>query len=205
MEMAEEFGASGLRMAMAAVESLSLKLFKNPWGVPTLTFKDAIELRELFMSEGLTPLYGKFIDQRYIDFLNRNFDSIDKINWRKFEGLTGEFFDRAGFEVELGTGRNDDGVDVRVWPKSKSNDDPPTLIVQCKRQRTRVEKVVVKSLYADILAEDAKSGLVVTTSRLSPGARKVCTARGYPIREADRATLRQWLEVLRKPGTGSFL
>lgn len=205
IRMGKQYGASGLKMAMAAVESFSLLLFKSPWGVPTHYYENMIELKALFESEGLDPLYGKFIDQRYIDYIHRNFDSIDKMNWRKFEGLTGEFFDRAGYHVELGTGRNDDGVDVRVWPTGKGVSDPPALIIQCKRQKASVEKVVVKSLYADVLSEKARSGLIVTTARLSPGARKVCVARGYPIGEADRPTLKEWVLNLRRPGHGSFV
>jgi restriction system protein len=205
LEMGKEFGASGMKMAFEAVDAFSLALFRSPWGVQFHHFENVIELRDLFNSEGLTPLYGKFIDQRYLDFLNRNFGAIDSIHWRKFEGLTGEFFDRAGFCVELGPGRNDEGVDVRVWPKAKAPDDPPAIIIQCKRQKEHVGKVVVKALYADILSERAQSGLIVTTTRLSRGAKAVCTARNYPIEEADRSTLKDWIGQLRKPGHGSFL
>jgi hypothetical protein len=35
--------------------------------------------------------------------------------------------------------------------------------------------------------------LIVTTSSLSPGARDVRTARGYPVNAADRETLRTWV------------
>jgi restriction system protein len=60
----------------------------------------------------------------------------------------------------------------------------------------------VKALYADVLHEKAASGLLVTTSSLSPGARKVCEARSYPVKEADRKTIQRWLEEMRKPGAG---
>lgn len=205
LEMEKKFGLSGMRMALEVVDAFSLTLFKSPWGVEFHHFDNAIELRELFESEGLNPLYGKFIDQRYIDFLHRNFEVIDSIHWRKFEALTGEYFDRAGFCVEMGPGRNDEGVDVRVWPKSKEIGDAPAIIVQCKRQKEHVGKLVVKALYADVLSEQAKSGLIVTTSRLSRGAKAVCTARNYPIEEADRSTLKDWIDQLRRPGHGSFL
>lgn len=64
---------------------------------------------------------------------------------------------------------------------------------------------MVKALWADVVAEQAKSGLVVTSSALSPGARKVCTARGYPIKAADRETLRRWITAMRSPSAGVFL
>ena len=160
-----------------------------------------IELKDLFESERLNAEYGNFIDQRYIDFLHGSFPEIDRMNWRKFEQLTAEYLDRAGFRVELGPGRNDDGIDVRAWSK----DDEitrPHVIVQCKRQKASVDKLVIKSLYADVVHENATSGLLVTTSRISPGAEQTRLARAYPIVVADRATLRAWLKALRKPGVG---
>jgi restriction system protein len=54
---------------------------------------------------------------------------------------------------------------------------PPAILVQCKREKKKVSKVVVKALYADIINERAESGLIVTYTTLSPGAEKVCRAR----------------------------
>jgi hypothetical protein len=60
---------------------------------------------------------------------------------------------------------------------------PSAVLVQCKRERRKISKTVVKALWADIEAEGADSGLVVTTSALSPGARTLGTGRGYAIDE----------------------
>ena len=175
---------------------------KKPWvHFRRVEWSDEAELRDLFSSEDLSTPHGHFFDQRYIDYLERNFPRIDDLKWRKFEGLTAEYFDRQGFAVELGPGRDDDGVDIRVWDTEKSS-RPPLLIIQCKRTREKVGKVVVKALWADMQAEEAGGGLIVTTSSLSPGARRVCIARGYPVGEADRSALRLWLHALRTPGTG---
>ena len=125
------------------------------------------------------------------------------MHWRKFEELTAEYFQKQGFNVELGPGTNDDGVDVRVWkPTQDRNNEAPHIIIQCKRQKHNVEKVVVKGLYADMLFQKAELGLVATTSELSPGAQKTIIARGYSIEEVDNNGVRKWLEALRTPGTG---
>jgi restriction system protein len=110
----------------------------------------------------------------------------------------------VGCHVEIGEGRNDEGIDGRVWPSKEDRSQPPLVLVQCKRQQDKVSKVVVKALYADVVAEGAKAGIIVTTNALSPGARRVCTARSYPVGEADRETLRKWLAAMRTPGTGVF-
>ena len=88
------------------------------------------------------------------------------------------------------------------WPGDEDPAGPPAIIIQCKRQRSLVSKIIVKSLYADVLDSGAASGLIVTTSRLAPGAKAVCRARGYPIGEADRGTVRRWVSEMRKPGLG---
>ena len=153
----------------------------------------------------MSTYYGNFFDQRFIDYLYQNFDDIDKMNWRKFEGLTAEFFKREGFHVNIGAGRNDDSIDARVYSTEEDTGKPPLILIQCKRQKEKVEKVIVKALWADIQAEKAQSGLIVTTHTLSPGAEKVSLARAYPINVADRETLREWLIKMQSPYTGVFL
>jgi restriction system protein len=201
---ADEYGLLGLDIASSLIENFAIQLTLKGAHFPSVSeWSDVIELTELFNSEGLNAQYGTFFDQRYIDYLHKNFEDIDRINWRKFEGLTAEYFVRAGFEVDVGPGRNDDGVDVRAWSTGKRDDEPPALIIQCKRQKSAVSKVIVKSLYADVQHEKAASGLIVTTSRLAPGAKKVCKVRNYPIEAADRKSLREWVEKMHKPGLGS--
>jgi restriction system protein len=79
------------------------------------------------------------------------------------------------------------------------------MLVQCKRQKAKIEKVVVKALWADVVAEGAESGLIVTTSSLSPGSANICKARAYPIEQANRETLKTWIQQMKTPGEGVFL
>jgi restriction system protein len=201
-----EFGLEGAAIALAVLDGIMLYQHASPWaGMRLVEWSDTAELRDLFESESLSTQYGTFFDQRYVDFLATSFDLLGNINWRKFEGLTCEFFEREGFYVEIGEGRNDGSIDARVWPREQDRELPPALLVQCKRERRKVGKVVVKALWADVQAEAAQQGLIVTTTALSPGAREVRNARGYPIMEANRETLRVWLERMRTPFAGVFL
>ncbi|MDQ0012005.1 restriction system protein [Variovorax boronicumulans] len=168
-----------------------------------IDWNGTIELKELFSSESLDAPNGHFIDQRFLDYLGANFSAIDTMNWRKFEGLSGEFFSRAGYDVEMGPGRGDGGVDIRVWkPKINKNGNPPTILIQCKRQKSSIEQVIVKALWADVVHEGAESGLIVTSSRIAPGSQRLCSARSYPVRVEERASLARWLKALRTPGSG---
>jgi restriction system protein len=204
----ETYGPIGREIAEQFVDATNAYLLQSPFHrLRRVEWSDIRDLDDLFRSERLANRYGEYFDQRFVDFLDANFDDIDQVNWRQFEGLAAEFFDRSGFRVALGPGRNDEGVDIRLWPHEAEESDagPAVTLVQCKRERRRITKTVVKGLWADVVAEDAKSGLVVTTSSLSPGARATRTARGYPIEEADRETLRSWIRSMRTPGSGIFL
>lgn len=202
----DEFGRLGLDIAIDYLLGVDNYLVFDPWSsLRRIEWRESRDLDDLFQSEKLRAEYGKFFDQRFINYLHKNFNRIDSIHWRQFEGLTAEYFDRLGYTVELGPGRNDDGVDIRLWDKDSNTGGPPLVLVQCKRQKSKIEKVVIKALWADVLAEKAESGLIVTTSSLSPGSQDTLRARGYTIEQAQRDTLQQWLQQLRTPGAGIFL
>lgn len=195
-------------IAVELVELIELGERASPWDwfpARQVNWQTTLELRDLFASESLSTMYGSFFDQRFINYLSENFAKISAINWRKFEGLAAEFFVRRGYEVDIGPGRNDGGIDIRVWKSNSLTSDPPAILVQCKRQKEKIGKVVVKALWADVIDEFAESGLIVTSSTIAPGADTVRHARAYPIQIADRATLKNWIEELRIPGKGIFL
>lgn len=199
----EKYGEAGLKMAIEQIEVLNRAVTLSPHSIGRKTeWQSAIYLKKLFEGSSDEPESGRFIDQRFIDYLSQNHSRLPEMHWRKFEELAAEFFYREGFQVELGPGRNDDGVDVRVWVPNSDPTDKPLCLVQCKRQKSKVEKVVVKGLYADVQHEGAEYGVIVTTSELSPGARTTIQSRGYPIQEIENTALRKWLTTLRTPGTG---
>ena len=92
-----------------------------------------------------------------------------------------------------------------MWAPADAVEKPPLILVQCKRQQEKVSQVVLKALWADVSDEGAQSGFIVTTSALAPSAKTVRKARGYPIAAVERETLKDWMEQLRSPGTGTFL
>lgn len=198
----QKYGRLGLEMAMERISAIDKGQRLNPHtGCRYTEWADIQELRGLYKGSKLAPVYGQFFDQRFIDYLSNNPDAIGSMHWRKFEEMTAEYFVREGFKVELGPGGNDDGVDVRFW-KADSDGVAPHGIVQCKRQKDKIERVVVKGLMADVAFEKAQMGLIVTSSELSRGARENITVRGYPIREVNKDGLIAWLKKLRTPGTG---
>lgn len=198
-------GPSGRTAGLHAMRLLEARSRVSPWSrIRRREWADVLELRELFESEEVAATYGTFFDQRFIDFLAANFAEVDRMHWRKFEALAAEWYDRMGYDVELGPGRDDDGVDLRAWPQG-GRVGPPVLVAQCKREKGKISKVVLKALFADVQYEKAGKGVIVTTSRFAPGTERVNTERGYGIEEANREVVQQWVTQLRTPGTGVFL
>lgn len=201
-EVKKMFGAAGVKIAIEMYEIIDSGIRMSPHRGIGNEWINPLELKGLFKGTDQQPEKGRFIDQRYIDYLSNNHDRIGEMHWRQFEKLTAEFYERDGYKVDLGPGSGDDGVDVRVWKPDASPGDSPLCIVQCKRQKDKIEKVVVKGLHADVQFERAKYGVIVTTSELSPGAKTTISARGYDIEAVERNGVKGWLTNLRTPGTG---
>lgn len=158
----------------------------------------AIPLQELFQSESIPVDPDAYLDQRYIDYLVSNSEDLERMHWRNFERLTAEFFNRRAYEVELGPGGNDGGIDVRVWPKITGKVGPPLLVIQCKRysHSDDVEIQTVKAFWTDMLYEGAHRGMIATTSRIAPGGIKVSRARTWPLGFAENKQVQHWVRTM---------
>jgi restriction system protein len=187
------------------LDAMSVHLARSPFFTREKRAEDPVALTSLFESERLPVVGSDFFDQRFVNYLSSRPELLKEINWRQFEGLTAEWLARNGYKVELGSGRDDGGVDVRAWNAGAKASAPPVMIVQCKREKRKIGKVVVKALWADVHAERAESGLIVTTNDISPGAARVVEARAYPITVANRDEVKRWLQAMRKPGAGEVL
>lgn len=141
LEIEREMGHDVARIALEFLGLFLEAQNRSFWSsVRRVEWSNVLELSELFENESLSTLYGNFFDQRFIDYLYRNFEDIDKINWRKFEELVSEYFSKEGFYVDIGPGRNDNGIDARVWPSHKLEGSAPQMLIQCKRQKNFYRK-----------------------------------------------------------------
>ncbi len=200
-EAAEKHGKKGLDSIMKLIHGYADLMNNSPHSSMRFNqWNDVVNIEDLFSEYRPVVSRGTFLDQRFLDYLSVNTEKLGGIHWRKFEELTAECFSKFGYSVELGPGSNDDGVDVRVW-----NDDQrgaPKYIIQCKRTKSKIDKVTIKGLYADLVHEGSELGILVTSSEFSVGAKKTITARSYPIEEANGGKIKQWLSELRTPGSG---
>lgn len=200
-EAAERFGKPGLDAITQLIYAYADLSNHSPHTALRFhQWNNVLNIDDLFKEYQPVVSEGTFLDQRFLDYLSVNADKIGEIHWRKFEELTAECFSKFGYSVDLGPGSNDDGVDVRVWNDDKRG--APKYIIQCKRTKSKIEKVTIKGLYADIVHEGSELGILVTSSEFSIGARKTISARRYPIEEVNGGKIKTWLSKLRTPGSG---
>lgn len=157
-----------------------------------------IPLSDLFEKEISPKNKAIHFDQEFINFLHENNESLSKMHWRNFERLIAQFFNSTGYEVELGPGSNDGGIDIRVYNKEKKEVGPPLIIIQCKRykEENTVDINIVKAFYADLLHEGAERGLIATSSRIAPGGNKIITARNYNIDVAEATEVKDMVSTM---------
>jgi restriction system protein len=98
--------------------------------------------------------------------------SLQSINWRQFETLVHEYFDRKGFSVSDTPSGADGGVDLRL----KRGSD--LYLVQCKHWKAaKVGVEIVRELYGVMSAERAVGGFVVTSGQYTAEARRFAEGR----------------------------
>jgi len=152
-------------------------------------------LNDLFETEIIPKDSTIYFDREFINYLANNTDEIDKIQWRNFERLVAEYFNRIGYDVSLGPGSHDGGIDIRVYNKERKENGPPLIIIQCKRYKegNLVKVETVKAFYADVVHESATVGLIATTSRIEPAGKSTIQARGYNLSTAESHEISQMI------------
>ncbi len=158
-----------------------------------------VSFSTLFNKEAKPKANNLFLDQQYIDFLSANKERLDKIHWRNFERLTAQYFNNMGYNVDLGPGTNDGGVDVRIYPKQVT-DGPPLIIIQCKRysKTNQVSIDCVKAFWTDLIDDMAGLGLIATTSSVALGGKKICEARKWSNLEfAENKDVLNWIDEIK--------
>ncbi|MGW5333000.1 restriction endonuclease [Streptomyces bauhiniae] len=94
---------------------------------------------------------------------------------------------------------------MRIWEKGTDRAPATLIIVQCKRERRKIEKVVLKALAADVKWNGAAKGPLVATTDWSPDARAVARTRAYPVEEVNGDAVTAWERAMRTAGAGTTL
>ena len=111
------------------------------------------------------------INDEILKMISRDPEIVYQLEPRRFEELSAEMFERLGYEVTLTPASKDGGKDLIILKR----DDLGTMLsfVECKRYAPNrpVGVEVVRALSGVVELGRATSGIVLTTSRFTSGAK----------------------------------
>jgi restriction system protein len=131
-----------------------------------------------------------------LEKIQKDLVKLDSLTWREFEELVAELLEREGYEVKIGSGSKDEGVDI-VATKFDSNTGFFKSIWQAKKPSNTNNKVginVVRELADTRVEMKATKGIIVTTSFLTRGALERITRDRYLLGKIERDELEQWIQ-----------
>lgn len=128
---------------------------------------------------------------------------LRKLGWREFEVVLDGIFRNCGFRTELGPGRGDAGVDLRLYQGDLISE--LVTLVQAKRwRRTPVGLETVAAMSGLVEADKAHRGLIVATSRFLPGARNWAEVQSKRVTLAGLEEVQGWCDQISE-GLAAFL
>ena len=125
------------------------------------------------------------INAELVRYLARHPEKMHSLHSRKFEELVAELFRDQGYEVELTRFSKDGGFDIRVVRKTAVG--LGLTLIECKRysQGNPVGVELVRGLHSVVETANATSGLLVTTSYFTKGARALQDTYKHRLDLAD--------------------
>ena len=132
------------------------------------------------------------LNSELYEYFDNNSDHLTRLHWRKFEMLVAEILESQGFNVELGPGRADGGVDIRLLQRDPIGDI--LTLVQVKRysKNNRIRLQAVQALYGAKEAEGADKSMFVTTSSYLPSARNFASRETVQMELYTSDDVQRW-------------
>jgi hypothetical protein len=120
---------------------------------------------------------------------------LHRLSWREFETLLYRIFQNQGFQAELGPGRGDEGVDVRLLQRDPIGD--VMTLVQAKKYagHRKVRLEAVAALHGISLVEGAQKSIFVTTSAYEPVAQRFAARTSGSMKLASSEDVAKWCEA----------
>lgn len=177
------------------------------------------DLRTLFQLTQLDQHFAIIEDRRLAEKANLIIPRFEQINnelveyfakhperlhsdldWRGLELLLDAIFRNQGFRTQIGSGRADGGIDLRLV-QSDACGELVTLVQVKKYARNHpIRLEAVQALCAVVDDRKANRGVFVTTSRYLPSAREFADRQGHRLTLCDSADVATWCAQLAARG-----
>lgn len=157
------------------------------------------ETQQLIWIRGLVAPDFAAVHMEVFDWFSHRSERLSELHWREFEELVAAAFVGQGMTVELGSGGNDGGIDLKLVKHEVFGD--VLTAVQVKSGNTPVRLHFVQALAAASEVDGNDESLFVTSSRFLPGASKWAgeweKSRSHPYSLATAEDVSGWLAVAR--------
>lgn len=133
------------------------------------------------------------LNSELYDYLKNRPYQLQKLHWRDFENLVAALLESQGYQTEVGPGRDDGGVDVRLLQRDPIGDIMTLVQVKRYRRDRKVELAAVQALHGAASAEDASKTMFVTTSMYRPSARRFADRRSVEMTLYTSDDVEKWI------------
>ena len=132
------------------------------------------------------------LDQELYAHFGEHPDQLSDLYWRDFEKVVAALLEAHGYEVELGPGSNDGGVDIKLLQRDPIGDI--LTLVQAKRYspHRKIKLDAVQALHGASAAEGADRSMFVTTSAYLPSARTFAARHNVPMTLYTSSDVQRW-------------
>ena len=132
------------------------------------------------------------LNSEIYEHFSKKKDQLTRLKWREFEMLVAELLQAQGFEAELGPGRADGGVDIRMLQRDPIGDILTVVQVKKYDPKHPIGLQAVQALHGVKEAEGADSSLFVTTSRYLPSAANFASRENVQMKLFVSDDVRKW-------------
>lgn len=137
------------------------------------------------------PDIGDVYSELYSHFAKRP-DDLYNLHWRDYEILLSEILKTQGFDVLLGPGRNDGGIDITLLQRDPIGD--LVTLIQAKKfaPENKIDLTAVQALFGAQMADGAQKAMFVTTSSYAPVAKRFAARETVSMDLANSADVADW-------------
>ncbi|MDE2980453.1 MAG: restriction endonuclease [Gemmatimonadota bacterium] len=115
-----------------------------------------------------------------------------KLDWRAFEKIVASLLESQGYDVQLGSGRSDGGVDIQLLQRDPIGDIVTYVQVKRFRKDRPVRLGTVQALYGAAMADNVTKTMLVTTSRYLPSAKRFAERDNVRMELYVSTDVRKW-------------
>ena len=119
-------------------------------------------------------------------------DQLGDLYWRDYEKIIAALLESQGYQVELGPGGNDGGVDIKLLQRDPVGDILTLVQVKRYRKDRKIRLEAVQALHGASTADGAANSMFVTTSAYSPSAKRFAGRSNVPMALYTSQDVQQW-------------